>query len=219
MWKKETRTMWYPRKAGSRRLEKGGEGQGGDTSEGSDGSLEFGHGNSTGLGTTKDAVRSGAQSTGGLNLAVHEVVTAFLRDGSEEVGLGAEELALVETRSVGKVGFVLDVGVQDIPGAGRAEIGGGGAEEKEGDVVGGEGAGVGNDIVAALGVEGRLETVGGGACDRGCVGSTPVSGVVLRADGRAHGRKNVQRIVDANDSVVDLGGQFFRASSVEGGDL
>ena len=115
----------------------------------------MGSGDSTRL-VTEDAVAS-SETTSGLDFVVHEASTALLLDSGEERRLLAEQSALGETRSIRKAGLVLDVSIQHVPGAGLAEVSRVGADQEEGQVVGGEGGGVGNDVVACLGEQGGLD--------------------------------------------------------------
>jgi len=75
-------------------------------------------------------------------------VSAVLLDTGVESCLGVEKLAVAEARGIRKVRLVVDEGLENVSGAGLAEIRGVRGEEEEEKVVGGEGAGVGDDVVA-----------------------------------------------------------------------
>lgn len=107
----------------------------------------MGHG--AGGAAAKESVEAVlAESTSGSDLGHHEGLTAVLLDTGVESCLSVEKLAVAEARGIRKVRLVVDEGLENVSGAGLAEIRGVRGEEEEEKVVGGEGAGVGDDVVA-----------------------------------------------------------------------
>lgn len=165
-------------------------------------------------GAVHDAI---GNATGSLDGAAQEGSTAFILDGRVKGGLATHQRAVVNARSVGEGGSELDVFVEDIAGAGLAQLVSGkrGLDAKEDQVFALELIQVGDDhlLLGAAGVLVGTRAVGSS------FENAVLSIVAFATDGLGHRIEGVENVVSADYVGIGGGGEFVGTGGVEVGEL